>query len=229
MATRRKFLIGAAAATTGLAAAAGSASAQAQTFELELTDGGFVGRSPSSISGTTNPTLEVEAGNRYNVEYTVSYIPELQGLPGRHNMVLRTEDGTLRRTNYVFETGSSQSVSFEASSSLTTWGCEEHSYVSEGEIQASWSDYPVEGGQFDVSGGDMGDGGDGGDMTDTATDTPMGDGGDGGDGGNGGDGGDGGDGGEETSGNGPGFGVGAALTAIGAGAYGVLRRGDGDE
>jgi len=49
------------------------------------------------------------------------------------------------------------------------------------------------------------DGGDGG-MTDTATDTPM----DGGDG--------------ETNGGGPGFGVGAAVTAIGAAAYGALRK-----
>jgi len=216
MATRRRFLIGAAAATTGLAATAGSATAQAQTFELELNgEDGFVGVSPSSIEGEANPTLEVEAGNRYRIEYTANYIPQLQGLPGRHNMVIRTEDGTLRRTNYVFQEGATQGVGFQASSNLTTWGCEEHSYVFEGEVQASWDDYPQEGGQFEVSGGDGGmtdtatdtpmDGGDGG-MTDTATDTPM----DGGDG--------------ETNGGGPGFGVGAAVTAIGAAAYGALRK-----
>jgi PGF-CTERM protein len=213
MATRRTFLIGAAAATTGLAAAAGSATAQAQTFEFELNeDEGFVGVSPSSIEGEANPTLEVESGNRYNIEYTVNYIPELQGLPGRHNMVVRTEDGTLRRSNYVFEEGNSQSVSFEAVDNLTTWGCEEHSYVWEGSVEASWEDYPTEGGQFEVSGGATATPEPTPEPTETATDTPM----DGGDGGDGGDG--------ETNGGGPGFGVGAAVTALGAAAYGALRK-----
>jgi len=215
MATRRKFLIGTAAATTGLAVAAGSATAQAQTFELELTEDGFVGRSPSGISGTTNPTLEMEAGNEYTVSASFTYFPEMEGLPARHNLALRTEGGSPFRSEYIFpddddpespSTEQSVSATVEATSDMTAYLCEEHM---------------GEGGDISVSGGDMGDGGDGdgGDMTATATDTPMGD----------GDGGDGGDGGEETSGGGPGFGVGAAVTALGAATYGALRKRDSDE
>jgi PGF-CTERM protein len=94
---------------------------------------------------------------------------------------------------------------------MTAYLCEEHM---------------GEGGDISVSGGSM-------DTSEpTATATPMDDGGDGGDGGdgdNGGDGGDGGDGGGETSGGGPGFGVGAAVTALGAATYGALRKRDDDE
>jgi len=215
MATRRKFLIGTAAATTGLAVVASSATAQAQTFELELTEDGFVGRSPSGISGTTNPTLEMEAGNEYTISANFTYFPEMEGLPARHNLALRTEGGSPFRSEYIFpddddpespSTEQSVSATVEATSDMTAYLCEEHM---------------GEGGDISVSGGDMGDGGDGdgGDMTATATDTPMGD----------GDGGDGGDGGEETSGGGPGFGVGAAVTALGAATYGALRKRDSDE
>jgi PGF-CTERM protein len=212
MATRRTFLIGAAAATTGLAGAVGSASAQAQTFELELTEDGFVGRSPSGISGTTNPTLEMEAGSEYTISATFSYYPEMEGLPARHNLALRTESGTPYRSDYVFpddddpespETEQSVSTTIEATADMTAYLCEEHM---------------GEGGDISVSGGDM-DGGDGGDMTETATDTPMSD--------------DGGDGDEATptptEGGGPGFGVGAAVTALGAATYGALRKRDSDE
>ncbi|WP_049937309.1 PGF-CTERM sorting domain-containing protein [Haloplanus natans] len=212
MATRRTFLIGAAAATTGLAGAVGSASAQAQTFELELTEQGFVGRSPSGISGTTNPTLEMEAGNEYTISATFSYYPETEGLPARHNLALRTESGTPFRSNYVFpqdndpespSTSQSISTTVEATSNMTAYLCEEHM---------------GEGGDISVSGGatatpeptptesDM-DGGA------TATPTESG----------------GGDGGGETSGGGPGFGVGAAVTALGAATYGALRKRDSDE
>lgn len=217
MATRRTFLIGAAAATTGLAGATGSASAQAQTFELELTEDGFVGRSPSGISGTTNPTLEMEAGNEYTVSATFSYYPEMEGLPARHNLALRTESGTPFRSDYVFpadddpespETEQSVSATVEATSDMTEYLCEEHM---------------GEGGDISVSGGDMGGDGGGSDMDGgeaTATPTPTeGD----------MDGGEGGDGGGETNGGGPGFGVGAAVTALGAATYGALRKRDSEE
>jgi PGF-CTERM protein len=211
MATRRTFLIGAAAATTGLAGAVGSASAQAQTFELELTEDGFVGRSPSGISGTTNPTLEMEAGSEYTISATFSYYPEMEGLPARHNLALRTESGTPYRSDYVFPddddpespaTEQSVSTTIEATADMTAYLCEEHM---------------GEGGDISVSGGatatpepttesDMDsdeptdDGGDGGE----ATPTP-------------------------TEGGGPGFGVGAAVTALGAATYGALRKRDSDE
>lgn len=211
MATRRTFLIGAAAATTGLAGAVGSASAQAQTFELELTEDGFVGRSPSGISGTTNPTLEMEAGSEYTISATFSYYPEMEGLPARHNLALRTESGTPYRSDYIFPddddpespaTEQSVSTTVEATADMTAYLCEEHM---------------GEGGDISVSGGatatpepttesDMDsdeptdDGGDGGE----ATPTP-------------------------TEGGGPGFGVGAAVTALGAATYGALRKRDSDE
>jgi len=141
MATRRKFLIGAAATTAGLAGAAGSATAQVDTtFELELTEQGFVGRAPSSISGTTNPTLEVEAGSRYAIQWTNSYNPETEGLPARHNLVVTTSDGVVRRSEYVFETEQTRTIRFNARSGLSEYFCEEHM---------------GEGGEFSVSGGDM--------------------------------------------------------------------------
>lgn len=211
MATRRTFLIGAAAATTGLAGAVGSASAQAQTFELELTEDGFVGRS-GDISGTTNPTLEMEAGSEYTISATFSYYPEMEGLPARHNLALRTESGTPYRSDYVFPddddpespaTEQSVSTTIEATADMTAYLCEEH--MGEG------GDISVSGGATatpeptpeptPTEGGDMGDGdGDG----DEATPTP-------------------------TEGGGPGFGVGAAVTALGAATYGALRKRDSDE
>ena len=208
MATRRTFLIGAAAATTGLAGAVGSASAQAQTFELELTEDGFVGRSPSGISGTTNPTLEMEAGSEYTISATFSYYPEMEGLPARHNLALRTESGTPYRSDYVFpddddpespETEQSVSTTIEATADMTAYLCEEH--MGEG------GDISVSGGatatpepttESDMDGDEPTDGG--GD----ATPTP-------------------------TEGGGPGFGVGAAVTALGAATYGALRKRDSDE
>jgi len=195
MATRRKFLIGTAAATTGLAVAASSATAQAQTFELELTEDGFVGRAPSGISGTTNPTLEMEAGNEYTISASFTYFPEMEGLPARHNLALRTEGGSPFRSEYVFpddddpespSTEQSVSTTVEATSDMTAYLCEEHM---------------GEGGDISVSGGAT--------ATpepttesDMDSDEPTDDGGDGGD-----MDGDGGDGGEETSGGGPGFGA----------------------
>jgi PGF-CTERM protein len=220
MATRRTFLIGAAAATTGLAGAAGSATAQAQTFELELTEDGFVGRS-GDISGTTNPTLEMEAGNEYAINASFTYFPEMEGLPARHNLAIRSESGTPYRSDYVFpddddpespETEQSVSATIEATSDLTAYLCEEHMGEG-GDISVSGgataTPTPTESDMDDGDGGDMddGDGGDGGDM----------------------DGGDGGDGGGETNGGGPGFGVGAAVTALGAATYGALRKRDSDE
>lgn len=207
MATRRTFLIGAAAATTGLAGAVGSASAQAQTFELELTEDGFVGRS-GDISGTTNPTLEMEAGSEYTISATFSYYPEMEGLPARHNLALRTESGTPYRSDYVFPddddpespaTEQSVSTTIEATADMTAYLCEEH--MGEG------GDISVSGGatatpepttESDMDGDEPAD--DGGD----ATPTP-------------------------TEGGGPGFGVGAAVTALGAATYGALRKRDSDE
>jgi PGF-CTERM protein len=214
MATRRTFLIGAAAATTGLAGAVGSASAQAQTFELELTEDGFVGRS-GDISGMTNPTLEMEAGSEYTISATFSYYPEMEGLPARHNLALRTESGTPYRSDYVFPddddpespaTEQSVSTTVEATADMTAYLCEEHM---------------GEGGDISVSGGDM-DGGDGGATAtpEPTTESDM-------------DGDEPTDGGDATptptEGGGPGFGVGAAVTALGAATYGALRKRDSDE
>jgi PGF-CTERM protein len=214
MATRRTFLIGAAAATTGLAGAVGSASAQAQTFELELTEDGFVGRS-GDISGMTNPTLEMEAGSEYTISATFSYYPEMEGLPARHNLALRTESGTPYRSDYIFPddddpespaTEQSVSTTVEATADMTAYLCEEHM---------------GEGGDISVSGGDM-DGGDGGATAtpEPTTESDM-------------DGDEPTDGGDATptptEGGGPGFGVGAAVTALGAATYGALRKRDSDE
>jgi len=201
MATRRKFLIGAAAATTGLAGAVGSATAQVDTtFELELTEQGFVGRAPSGISGTTNPTLEVDAGSRYAIQWTNSWLPESsQAGTARHNLVVASDDGVVRRGEYVFSTGQTRTIRFTANAGLSEYFCEEHM---------------GEGGEFNVSGGATATPTEGG-MDETATPT---------------EGGmdetatEGGGGGEETSGGGPGFGVGAAVTAVGAAAYGALRK-----
>jgi PGF-CTERM protein len=151
----------------------------------------------------------------------------MDGLPARHNLAVRTEGGTPVRSEYLFpedgdeypeippeEREQTDSITVEATSDMTAYLCEEH--MGEG------GDISVSGGDMDGGDGDGGDG-DGGDMTDTPTDTPM----DGGDG-DGGDG-DGGDGGGETNGGGPGFGVGAAVTALGAATYGALRKRDSDE
>ncbi|MFB6107478.1 MAG: PGF-CTERM sorting domain-containing protein [Haloplanus sp.] len=206
MTTRRNFLIGAAAASTGLVGAVGSASAQSQTFELEMTSNGWVGRSPSSIAGKNNPTLEVEAGKQYAIKWTNSTQGEFAG---RHNLVVANSDGSVvTRSNYLLQQGATQTVRFKATGDLAEYYCEDHRN---------------ERGQFDVSGGSTptatptatptptsgggNNGGGGGMDTDTPTSTPTA---------------------TPTSGGGPGFGVGAAVTALGAAAYGTLRRNDDD-
>jgi PGF-CTERM protein len=157
----------------------------------------------------------MEAGSEYTISATFSYYPEMEGLPARHNLALRTESGTPYRSDYIFPddddpespaTEQSVSTTVEATADMTAYLCEEHM---------------GEGGDISVSGGDM-DGGDGGATAtpEPTTESDM-------------DGDEPTDGGDATptptEGGGPGFGVGAAVTALGAATYGALRKRDSDE
>lgn len=134
--TRRTVVRTAAMATGTLLAGAGlstTVAAQAVTFELGGEVGGWQGRSPSSIGGQTNPTLELEAGTEYEITWE-----NVDGAP--HNVVIEDAEGNdLVRTEIVSGQGATQSVTFTASEEMTTYLCEVHPQSMRGDVSVSGS------------------------------------------------------------------------------------------
>jgi glucose/arabinose dehydrogenase len=119
--SRRRFLAATAAGVTGLAGV-GSTTAQSQPEEIRLggETGGWVGRAPSRIRGTINPTLELDTGTTYRLTW--------KNIDGRrHNVALLDEnDNALRRTEYVREQGATQTVEFTATEAMDEYVCQAH-------------------------------------------------------------------------------------------------------
>lgn len=160
--TRRRFVAGTVGTGLLLAGASTPTAAQARTFELEMTTDGWVGQSPSAIAGKTNPTLELEAGNEYTIEWTNT-------TDVRHNLVIMDEDrNAITRSDYLLK-GETQTVTFTAEPDHSKYLCEDHM---------------GESGTLKVSGGEPAntetatetatetDGGDGGKETTAADSTP---------------------------------------------------------
>lgn len=156
--TRRRFVAGSVGTGLLLAGVSTPTAAQAQTFELEMTADGWVGQSPSAIEGETNPTLELEAGNEYTIEWT-------NATDVRHNFVIMDDDrNAITRSDYLLE-GETQTVTFTAEPDHSKYLCEDHM---------------DESGVLEVSGGEPtdtetpteADGGDGGEETTAADSTP---------------------------------------------------------
>lgn len=98
---------------------------------IELTGevDGWNGRSPSEIDGETNPTLNLQAGNRYRVTWK-----NADGAP--HNFTILDADGNqITSTEIVSIQGETRSLTFTATREMAQYYCAVHTNRMRGEIQ----------------------------------------------------------------------------------------------
>jgi plastocyanin len=137
---------GATVATGGGVGAVEEASAQAETYEFGGEVQAWRGRAPSSIEGEDNPTLELEAGQEYEVVWE-----NVDGQP--HDFTIQNSEGTtLEQSEQTSEEGATASLTFTATAEMTQYVCTIHPTTMVGDIQVS-------GGQ--AGGGEAGGNGDG--------------------------------------------------------------------
>jgi glucose/arabinose dehydrogenase len=109
----------------------------AETFELEAITGGWEGTAPSSIGGTTNPTLALEAGERYRVIWTNG-----DGAP--HDFVVLDADGNRLVGTDVYDTqGETQELEFEATEAMTQYYCSIHPNTMRGRVDIAGVSQPT--------------------------------------------------------------------------------------
>ena len=90
------------------------------TYELGADLNGWVGQSPGSIEGVTNPTLEMIPGETYEVIYE-----NLDGIT--HDFqILDTDGSTVVDGDEVSDSGDTNSVQFTASEEMTDYRCRYH-------------------------------------------------------------------------------------------------------
>lgn len=130
-AASRRTVLKAAAATGALAGIGDVGRAQATEIELEGDTGGWVGRSPESIAGETNPMLPLEAGQTYSVTWTNG-----DGAP--HSFIVENAEGDrLAGTQIVEQEGESRTVELEATPAMAEYYCEVHPDSMRGEVSVS--------------------------------------------------------------------------------------------
>jgi PGF-CTERM protein len=106
----------------------GLLSQQAQTIELGGDTAAWMGRAPESISGEENPTLELEAGQDYEIVWE-----NVDGQP--HNIAIRDSDGNnIEATPTITEQGATQTLSFTATEEMATYICEVHPTTMVGDV-----------------------------------------------------------------------------------------------
>ncbi len=128
--TRRTVL--SALAASGAAAGLGSVvSAQEDEPEEIILLGptpGWIGVEPEEIEDEENPTLELEAGQTYEVTWE-----NPDGLP--HNFAILSADGEqLVRSEIIEEAGEEQTVEFEATEEMAEYYCEMHPDTMRGDL-----------------------------------------------------------------------------------------------
>lgn len=132
--TRRAFLrttAGAAAATGGATIASDDAAGQAQTYRFGGEVQAWRGRTPSSIEGQDNPTLQLEAGTQYQVVWE-----NLDGAP--HDFTIQSGDGqNLASTEQMSEQGATRSLTFTAQPEMSQYVCTVHPSTMVGDIEVS--------------------------------------------------------------------------------------------
>ncbi|PSP55233.1 hypothetical protein BRC82_06940 [Halobacteriales archaeon QS_1_67_19] len=104
-----------------------------QDFAAEFHFGGQVsgwqGRSPSPIEGEQNPTLSLEAGNRYKVVWE-----NLDGVP--HAFVIQDADGNrITGTDVYASEGETVTLTFEATVEMDRYICTVHPSSMVGDVQ----------------------------------------------------------------------------------------------
>lgn len=133
-ATRRSLLRTIGAGVVATSVVAGSASGQdevAERFEFNGVTSAWEGLAPSSIEGTNNPTLELEAGQTYEF-----YWENGDGAP--HNVVIEDADGNdFVESEYVSSQGESQTVTFTAEAGMTSYYCGAHPSSMRGDVEVS--------------------------------------------------------------------------------------------
>lgn len=131
--SRRGFIrtTGATAAAGVTTAMAGEASAQAQTYRFGGEVQAWQGRAPSAIEGQENPTLELEAGQEYEVVW--------ENLDGAlHDFTIQDSEGSiLEQSEQVDQQGETASLTFTATPEMAQYVCTIHPNSMVGDVEVS--------------------------------------------------------------------------------------------
>lgn len=149
--SRRAFVraTGASAAGGATLASAGAddASAQAETYRFGGEVQAWYGREPEAIADAENPTIELEAGQEYEVVWE-----NLDGAP--HDFTIQNSDGEiLEQSEQTSEEGATASMTFTARPAMAQYICTIHPATMVGDVEVT--------GEFE-GGGQQGGGGGGG-------------------------------------------------------------------
>ena len=126
--SRRSFLTATAASTLATAGSQ-TASAQAETYRFGGEVEAWHGRAPESISGQTNPTIHLTAGQEYRVVWE-----NLDGQP--HNFVVQNAEGTAIVSSPIMsEEGATQTVTFTATQEMVQYICQVHPTTMVGDVE----------------------------------------------------------------------------------------------
>ena len=115
--------------TTGNASSGGSG--ESSTIRLGGESQGWTGEEPEVISGETNPTLELQAGETYEIVW--------ENLDGaEHELILADENGEEIEASEDSESeGETVSLKFTAGEELAEYFCEYHPDAMRGEIEVT--------------------------------------------------------------------------------------------
>ncbi|WP_207589668.1 cupredoxin domain-containing protein [Halomontanus rarus] len=120
--SRRALMKGLAVLGIGGITGVGSAQESGTTIQLGGETAGWVGVAPDYIEGETNPTLNLEAGEEYTVEW--------ENLDGQaHNFAIEGSD-----VQSEIITDGTQTVEFAATEQMTAYYCQPHSESMRGDI-----------------------------------------------------------------------------------------------
>ena len=138
--TRRRFLAAAGASVAATAGVSQETSAQEETYEFGGEVQGWQGRAPAAIEGEVNPTLQLQAGTEYRVEWE-----NLDGAP--HDFTIQDANGgTITGTDTITEEGETATLTFTASPEMAQYICTIHPTTMVGEIQIAGGAQPNQGG-----------------------------------------------------------------------------------
>ncbi|QLG64192.1 cupredoxin domain-containing protein [Halorarum salinum] len=111
--------------------AAGGAGGGGNAYEFNGVTEAWMGVSPSEIEGEENPTLQLTAGEEYEVTWT-------NGDGVAHDFTIQDSDGNnLEQTDLISEEGQSATLTFTASEEMTTYICTVHPNTMVGDLEVS--------------------------------------------------------------------------------------------
>lgn len=107
---------------------------QGTAIELGGESDGWIGRSPEDISGQTNPTLQLQAGETYSLTWE-----NVDGKP--HNFVIVSDQGEdVVSSAVISEEGQTQTVEFDATEGMSEYYCSIHPEDMRGSIELAGGD-----------------------------------------------------------------------------------------